>query len=135
MGQPTPHFIAFPTFENESSFLSVAEYDQHIPFVIERIYWSYGNANTTERGSHFHPISDRVIICMYRNIEVTLENLKGETTKYELTNPNQGLVIPSNHWISMKLAPNAIMLAIASSKFSEGESIKDRSVFEVLKNG
>jgi oxalate decarboxylase/phosphoglucose isomerase-like protein (cupin superfamily) len=135
MGQLSPSIITFPTFENNDSFLSIGEYNQHIPFAIERIYWSYGNVRTTERGDHFHPNSERVIICMMENIEITLENLKGETTHYKLTNPNQGLIIPKNHWISMKLEAKAIMLAIASSKFSENESIKDRSQFEDLKNG
>jgi hypothetical protein len=135
MSQLSPGIITFPTFKSDDSFLSVGEYDQYVPFAIERIYWSYGNTTTTERGNHFHPNSERVIICMLENIEITLENLKGETTHYKLTNPNQGLIIPANHWICMKLETNAIMLAIASSKFSENESISDRSQFEALKNG
>jgi len=135
MGQLSPSIISFPTFENNNSFLSVAEYDQHIPFVIERIYWSYGNSTATKRGNHFHPNSDRVVISIQGDIEITLENQNGETTQYKLNNPNQGLIIPANHWISMKLETNAIMLAIASSKFSKNESIKDRSLFEDLKNG
>ena len=135
MGQLSPSIITFPTFENDGSFLSVGEYDQHIPFAMERIYWSYGSTDVTERGNHFHPNSDRVIISMHTEIEITLENIQGKITKYRLKNPNQGLVIPSNHWISMKLEANAVMLAIASSKFAESESIKDRSLFEALKNG
>ena len=135
MGNLSPSFITFPTLEGKGGLLSFGEYDQHIPFSIERIYWSYDIENTIERGNHYHPQSKRVIISMQNSIEVILENLQGETSTFHLNNPNEGLFIPENHWISMKLEKNVIMLAIASTKFKEGESINDYSKFEALKNG
>lgn len=135
MGQLIPHVIDFPTFENDSSFLSVGEFDHHLPFAIERIYWSYGSETPSSRGNHYHPNSSRVIICMNGSIEVTIEDLKGDVKLFQLFNPNQGLFIPKNLWITMQLDANAIMLVIASTKFQDGESISDYSKFEALKNG
>lgn len=135
MGNLSPFIITFPTFGGKGGLLSFGEYDQHVPFSIERIYWSYDIEDMTERGNHYHPHSARVIISMQNHIEITLENLQGEINTYQLTNPNQGLFIPKNHWISMRLEKDVIMLAVASTKFEEGESVNDYAKFEALKNG
>ncbi len=135
MDNLSSRIIVFPTFESKGGSLSFGEYDQHIPFAIARIYWSYDTQDTVERGNHYHPDSDRVIISMKGEIEVTLENAKGDRSTHQLTSPNQGLLVPENHWISMKLKKGVVMLAIASTKYSEGESISDYAKFEALKNG
>lgn len=135
MGHLSPFIITFPTLESKGGLLSFGEYDQHIPFPIERIYWSYNIETAIERGNHYHPDSERVIIGMKGAIEIVLENSQGSKNTYRLTHPNQGLFIPKNYWISMRLDKDAVMLAIASTKYKEGESITDYSKFDALKNG
>lgn len=135
MIKTSPFIIDFPTHKGKGGLLSFGEYGEQIPFPIERIYWSYDIEDETERGNHYHPASERVIISMKGLINITLENTEGEIMTFQLSNPNQGLYIPSNHWIKMQLEQDVIMLAAASSKFEEGESIADYARFEALKNG
>ena len=135
MTKTAPFIIEFPTHKGKGGLLSFGEYDEQIPFPIERIYWSYELENDTERGNHYHPNSERVIVSMKGSISVTLENTKGEIIDFKLSKAHQGLYIPSNHWIRMELKKDGIMLAAASSKFKEGESITDYARFEALKNG
>ena len=41
MVKTSPFIIAFPTHQAKGGLLSFGEYDEQIPFPIERIYWSY----------------------------------------------------------------------------------------------
>jgi oxalate decarboxylase/phosphoglucose isomerase-like protein (cupin superfamily) len=135
MTTTSPFIIEFPTHQGKGGLLSFGEFDSQIPFPIERIYWSYDMKADTERGNHYHPSSERVVISMKGQISVSIESLDGKITTFQLSNASKGLFIPSNHWIKMQLEKDVIMLAVASSKFEEGESIADYTRFEALKNG
>ncbi len=119
-----PYFIDFKQIgSDEIGHISVAELEKTIPFPIKRVFWTYGTPETVERGNHAHRNNREVIIAAVGEITLVAESRDGEKETFVLNNPNQGLYIPPNVWITMSYHPGTLQLVINSNEFNEDEYI------------
>ncbi len=126
-----PRIIDFlQTGESETGFISVATIGDNIPFSIKRVYWIYGTQTNQVRGNHAHKVGDQVLINISGNTKVSLENKDGEKSTYILTNPNQGLLIPSLYWLTIHIIEPSILVCISAEEFDEKNYIRDYSEFK-----
>lgn len=60
-----PYIINFDAFgASELGYISVAEYQNQIPFKINRVYWTYYTPNKVQRGFHAHKELEQVIVAV-----------------------------------------------------------------------
>jgi hypothetical protein len=110
--------------------ISVAEYRNHIPFAIKRVYYIYGLINPDAiRGKHAHKNLEQVLFCINGTCEISLDD--GEKSQAVVLNkPNVGLYLGKELWVTMKeFSDNCIPLVLASDIYEEDDYIRDYDEF------
>lgn len=126
-----PHIIEFSQIGlPELGYISVAEYENQIPFEIKRVYWTYFTPNQVVRGRHAHKELRQVIIAVSGIIHFTLEDRQGNKYDYILDEPNKGLFVPNWFWREIRFSHNAVLLCLASSVYDEKDYIRDYDSFK-----
>lgn len=128
-----PHLIRFPKLGNPAlGYISVAE-KENLPFVPERIYWTYYTPQEVERGGHSHYNLHQILVAVSGKIIITTELLDGSKNEFILENPDEGLFIPKMCWRTMRYTHNAVQMCIASIVYDEDDYIRDYEVFKSRK--
>ena len=125
-----PYLIEFPKLgASDIGYISVAENSKHIPFNIERVFWTYYTPESIVRGRHAHHKTEQVLIAVTGRIIVTTELPDGEIQTFVLENPNIGLYVPPQAWHTMQYSHTAIQMVLASTTYNEADYIRDYDTF------
>lgn len=128
----TPQLIEFAKIGSPAlGYITVAE-NSKLPFMVQRVYWTYFTPDSVERGQHAHHELEQVIFATNGRIEFTLESLTGEIETFLLDSPNVGLYIPRYYWRTIKFSHNAVLMCLASLEYNENEYIRDYKSFKAL---
>jgi dTDP-4-dehydrorhamnose 3,5-epimerase-like enzyme len=114
----------------ELGYISVAEAQQNIPFEIKRVYWTYYTPQDVLRGHHSHKKLQQVIFAVKGIIRFKFENAAGDTYEFTLDRPEIGIYIPSGFWREIQFSHDAVLLCLASEKFTEEDYIRDYEEFK-----
>jgi dTDP-4-dehydrorhamnose 3,5-epimerase-like enzyme len=126
----TPYLIQFPGIGGpEVGYISVAENNRQIPFVVKRVFWTYGTPESIVRGRHAHFATHQIIIAVTGRIIVTTEMANGELKLFVLEEPNKGVYIPPNVWHTMQYSASAVQLVLASTEYDATDHIRDYTQF------
>jgi hypothetical protein len=129
-----PHLIEFPKIGNEElGFLSIGEGNKHVPFDIQRIFWTYTTPEEIVRGRHAHYETEMILIAMSGRIIVNTEMPDGVVNVFTLDKPNVGLFMPKLCWHTMQYLKNPVQVVIASSLYDEADYIRDYETFLKLR--
>ena len=111
--------------------LCVAEANsESVPFDIKRVYYSYGAEVGIVRGRHAHKTLEQLLICVYGEIEVSMDNGKGEIENIILNDPSEGLYVGPSMWRTMKwLKSDSVLLVLASQHYDSNDYIRDYDEF------
>lgn len=115
--------------EEDIGFISVAQSFSNVPFQIKRVYWIYGTPETVERGNHAHINTSQLLICLHGKLHITLENRDRKLYEFVLSDPNQGLFIPTFFWRKLHFSDNGICVCLSSSDYQEEDYIRDFQTF------
>lgn len=122
---PTHHLIHFPKIIDPRGNLTVAEQREHVPFDIQRVYWTYDVPSGESRGGHAHRECEEVIIAVSGSFDVTLDFGDHHQT-YHLNHPYQGLYVGTGIWRTLDdFSSGAVCLVLASHLFEEDDYIRD----------
>ena len=110
-------------------YISVAENFGNIPFAIQRVYWTYYTPHDVTRGGHAHLALEQVIVAVSGTIIFSTEDLKGNKSEFVLDSPEKGLYLPKKIWRDIKFSHNAVLLCLASEKYTEDDYIRDYEIF------
>ncbi|MFN6947039.1 MAG: sugar 3,4-ketoisomerase [Cytophagaceae bacterium] len=125
-----PSLISFKKIgDSDSGFISVAQFEEQVPFDIKRIFWIYDSPEALIRGNHAHRTGKQVIIPLKGEIEVSLENSGGETNVFVLKDPNTGLLVPEMHWLKIKMEKDSVLLCISSMPYDEKNYMREKKEF------
>ena len=125
-----PQIIKFSKIGSPNlGYISVAEISDNIPFEVKRVYWTYYTPQDVTRGGHAHYDLEQVIVAVSGSITFTTEDLKGNKEEFVLYSPDKGLYIPKLIWRDIKFSHNAVLLCIASEKYSASDYIRDYKIF------
>lgn len=128
-----PHLFKFDKIGDPSlGYISVAEYQDKVPFEIKRVYWTYFTPNHVERGDHAHKKLHQVIVAVSGIIEFNLEDRAGNKYNFVLDEPSKGLYIPNGYWRDIKFSHNAVLLCLASEIFLVEDYIRSYEEFKSL---
>ncbi len=117
--------IDFPKIIDPRGNLTVAEQMVHVPFDVERVYWTYDVPSGESRGGHAHRECEEVIIAVSGSFDVTLDDGDRRRT-YHLNHPYQGLYVGTGVWRTLDdFSSGAVCLVLASRLFNEDDYIRE----------
>lgn len=110
-------------------YLCFAQYPEHIPFPIRRVFYIFGVESGEARGTHAHKKTDQILFCIQSSIKIILDDGK---TKEEivLDQPEKGVVLEKMVWHEMHdFKKDTILLVLASKKHDPKDYIRDYKEF------
>lgn len=97
----------------------------HVPFSINRVFYSYDIPGGEDRGAHAHKECHQFIIAASGSFEVVLDDGTNKRT-VTLNRPFWGLHIPPGIWASeQSFSSGSICLVLASHGYSEDDYIRN----------
>jgi len=123
--------IPLPKIVDSRGNLSFVEYDAHIPFKIERVYWIYDVPGGQNRGGHAFKKQQEFIIALSGSFDVVAEKGK-DNSIFSLNRSYYGLYIPPGIWRQMQnFSTNSVALVLTSTLYSEDDYIRDYKDFRI----
>ena len=107
----------------------------HVPFPINRVFYSYDIPGGEDRGAHAHKKCHQFLIAASGSFEVALDDGINKRTVL-LNRPFWGLHVPPGIWASEQgFSSGSICLVLASEGYSEDDYIRNYDGFlEYIKN-
>ena len=125
--------IELPKDPDGGGILSVVEEFKDIPFKIERTYWIYDVPGGETRGGHAYRENREFVVALSGSFDVVLDDGK-EKKLFSLNRSYYGLYVPEGMWRQMRnFSTNSLALVLSSTKYSEGDYIRDYQEFLKLK--
>lgn len=124
-----PYLIHFPKIgSSQLGYISISE-KETLPFIPQRIYWTYYTPEDVIRGHHAHCELEQILVAVAGKIMVNIETQTGETFSFNLESPSVGVFIPKMTWRTMKYSHNAVQMCFASMEYNELDYIRDYETF------
>ncbi len=119
------HLIEFPKIGNASGNLTFIENRRHIPFAVERVYYTYDVPGGAVRGGHGHKALQQVIIAMSGSFDILLDD--GATkTRFHLNRSYYGLYVCPMIWREIdNFSSGSVCLVLASAVYDETDYYRD----------
>lgn len=122
--------IQLPEIADLRGKLSFAEVGQYLPFTPERYFLVYDVPSQEIRGEHAHKECHQFLIAAKGSITVITDNGRAKD-QVVLNSPAIGLHIPPMVWgIQFKYSQDAVLLVLASQRYSANDYIRDYSEFQ-----
>lgn len=113
--------------------LSVAQIQKDVPYDVKRVVWMYGVEDREGRGHHANIETIQTFFCLNGTIKVSLLDEFGLEENYEMSERNEGLIVPPNYWRILVFSPDAILLVLNSHDYKELDYIREMNDFLVKK--
>ena len=128
------NIINLPKINDFRGNLTYIEGNNHIPFLINRVYWIYDVPGGQIRGGHAFKEQQELIVALSGSFDVVVDD--GETKQtFSLNRSYYGLYIPAGMWRQMQdFSTNALALVLSSTVFNEDDYIRDYKYFLRLRN-
>lgn len=106
----------------------------NLPYLPQRIYYLYDVPSGSRRGGHSHKECLECLIAASGSFEVTVDD-GSSIKKYTLNRPDQGLLIATGIWRTLKnFSAGSTCLVLASHTYDERDYIRQYSAFLKSKN-
>lgn len=116
-------------FHDLEGNLTVVSENVHVPFPINRVFYSYDIPGGEDRGAHAHKECHQFIIAASGSFEVVLDDGTNKRT-VTLNRPFWGLHVPPGIWASEQgFSSGSICLVLASHGYSEEDYIRNYDDF------
>lgn len=130
-----PYLVEFSKIGSlELGYISVGE-QSSLPFLIQRVYWTYCTPEAVVRGNHAHHELEQLIFATSGRIEFVLEGLDGKVETFVLDSPHLGLFVPRRYWCTIRFSREAVLMCLASMEYREDDYIRDYDAFRALASG
>jgi len=128
--------IHFPKITDPRGNLTFIQNHDHIPFDIQRVFWTYDVPGGFQRGGHAYYKQKEIIIALSGSFDVLINNGTVEQ-RITLNRSYYGLFLPPLTWRQMdNFSTNALSLHLSSSIFDKEDYIRDfEHYIEIRKNG
>ena len=125
--------IQLPKIVDRRGNLSFVEEQNHIPFMIKRVFWIYDVPGGAIRGGHAYRESEEFIIALSGSFDIILNDGSKEQ-RFSLNRSYYGLYIPKLIWRHMEnFSTNSLAFALSSTKYDPKDYIRDFVYFKKIK--
>ena len=114
--------------------LVALEFEQHVPFSVNRSFVVFGVPNREVRGEHAHKVCHQFLVCLNGQCSVVVDDgtLRQEV---KLDDPGLGLHMPPLTWgIQYQYSEGAVLLVLASHHYDPNDYIRDYGQFLIMTN-
>ncbi len=120
-------FLTFPRHANSSVSLTIFQ-EGDIPFSIKRVFMVSAEIAVV-RGKHAHKKCHQVLVCNMGSCNVICDDGIG-TKIIQLSNNNQGLLIPPSIWATQEYLEEPTVLTVFCDRvYEEDDYIRDYNQF------
>lgn len=121
-----PQIIKLPIVKDPRGNLTFLQNQDHIPFDIKRVFWTYDVPGGEQRGGHAYYQQQEVIIALSGSFGVVVTAPSGEKQTYTLNRSYYGLYLPPLTWRHMEnFSTNALSLHLSSTPYDAHDYIRD----------
>ena len=121
--------IDLPKIHDPRGNLTFIESDEHIPFIIQRVYYLYDVPGGAERGGHAHKGLHQLIVAMSGSFDVLLDDGK-EKRRYHLNRSYNGLYVCPMIWRELdNFSSGSVCMVLASNRYDEDDYYRDYANF------
>ena len=121
--------IELPKISDPRGNLTFVESQNHIPFDIKRVYYTYDVPGGTERGGHAHKELKQLIIAMSGSFDITLDD-GFEKKTFHLNRSYFGLYVPTMVWREIdNFSSGSVCMVLASEFYSEADYYREYEDF------
>jgi hypothetical protein len=118
--------IEFPKITDPRGNLTFIQHPQHIPFEIQRVFWTYDVPGGETRGGHAYKTQEEIIIALSGSFDVVVTHPDGKEEKITLNRSYFGLYLPPGTWRHMEnFSTNSLGLHLSSMPYQESDYIRD----------
>jgi dTDP-4-dehydrorhamnose 3,5-epimerase-like enzyme len=129
MGLEQCRIIDLPRIEDPRGNLTFIEQNNHIPFDIRRVYYTYDVPGGSERGSHAHKNLQQLIVAMSGSFDVVLDD-GVQQQRFHLNRSYYGLYVPSMMWRTIdNFSSGSVCMVLASELYDEADYFRDYESF------
>lgn len=129
MGLGDCRVIEFPKIGNASGNLTFIENSRHIPFDVQRVYYTYDVPGGAVRGGHGHKALEQVIIAMSGSFDVVLDDGANQQ-RFHLNRSYSGLYVCPMMWREIdNFSSGSVCLVLASEMYDESDYYRDYESF------
>jgi len=122
--------IKLPQILDKRGNLTFLQNSDHIPFDIQRVFWTYDVPGGEIRGGHAYFEQKELIIALSGSFDVIVQDQNGVQSKYSLNRSYFGLLIPPLTWRHMEnFSTNSLGLHLSSHNYIESDYIRDFEQF------
>jgi hypothetical protein len=132
MTNSTGRIVDLPKIADPKGNLTFIESRRHVPFPIERVYYTYDVPGGESRGGHSHLACEEFIVAASGSFDVVLDN--GESReRFPLNRSYYGLYVPPMTWRELEnFSSGSVCLVLASAAYDEADYCRDYQEFLVL---
>jgi len=121
--------IDLPKIHDPRGNLTFIESGEHIPFIIQRVYYLYDVPGGAERGGHAHKGLHQLIVAMSGSFDVLLDDGK-EKRRYHLNRSYNGLYVCPMIWRELdNFSSGSVYMVLASNRYDEDDYYRDYANF------
>lgn len=125
--------LHLPKIADPRGNLTFIQNEDHIPFEIARVFWTYDVPGGEKRGGHAYKKQKEVIIALSGSFDVVVTLPDGQEERFPLNRSYYGLYLPAMTWRHMEnFSTNALSFHLSSALFSEADYIRDFADYHAL---
>lgn len=118
--------INLPKIKDSRGNLTFIQNNDHIPFEIKRVFWTYDILGGEIRGGHAYKKQEELIVALSGSFDVVIANSNGNKQIITLNRSYLGLYLPAKTWRHIEnFSSNAVSLHLSSTTFNEEDYIRD----------
>ena len=118
--------INLPKIKDSRGNLTFIQNNDHIPFEIKRVFWTYDIPGGEIRGGHAYKKQEELIIALSGSFDVVIADSNGNKQIITLNRSYLGLYLPAKTWRHIEnFSSNAVSLHLSSTMFNEEDYIRD----------
>lgn len=121
--------IQLPRMYDRRGSLTYIYNSEHIPFNIQRTFFTYDVPGGEDRGAHAHHKTQQFLVSAMGAFEVRVDD-GSENKVFRLERAFYGLYIPAMIWAEqIRFSSGGICLVMASTQYDEADYIRDYDEF------
>lgn len=122
--------IKLEKIQDSRGNLTFLQNRDHIPFDIQRVFWTYDVPGGEQRGGHAYYEQEEFIIALSGSFDVVVTTHSGKKYTYTLNRSYYGLYLPPLTWRHMEnFSTNALSLHLSSRAFDPHDYIRDYDTY------
>lgn len=130
-----PKIIQLPKITDPRGNLTFLQSPQQVPFVIQRVFWTYDVPGGEIRGGHAYFKQHELIIALSGSFDVVITSQNGQKGIFNLNRSYYGLFVPAKTWRHMEnFSTNSLGLHLSSMQFEPSDYIRDYETYKNMNN-